>query len=86
MAAIKQDDVIDSISDAFQYISYYHPKDYIDALAMAYEKEESPAAKDAIAQILTNSKMSAEGRRHALTLPSWNDTWAKIKTVLEAHE
>ena len=63
MAAIKQDDVIDSISDAFQYISYYHPKDYIDALALAYEKEESPAAKDAIAQILTNSKMSAEGRR-----------------------
>jgi len=63
MAAIKQEDVIDSIADAFQYISYYHPKDYIDALALAYEKEESPAAKDAIAQILTNSKMSAEGRR-----------------------
>ena len=42
MAAIKQEDVIDSIADAFQYISYYHPKDYIDALALAYEKEESP--------------------------------------------
>ena len=63
MAAIKQDDLIDSIADAFQYISYYHPKDYIDALALAYEREESPAARDAIAQILTNSKMSAQGRR-----------------------
>ena len=63
MAAIKQGDLIDSIADAFQYISYYHPKDYIDALALAYEREESPAARDAIAQILTNSKMSAQGRR-----------------------
>ena len=63
MAPIKQDDVIDSVADAFQYISYYHPKDYIDALALAYEREESPAARDAIAQILTNSKMSAQGRR-----------------------
>ena len=63
MAAIKQDDLIESVADAFQYISYYHPKDYIDALALAYEREESSAAKDAIAQILTNSKMSAQGRR-----------------------
>ena len=63
MAVIKQDDLIDSIADAFQYISYYHPKDYIDALALAYEREESPAARDAIAQILTNSKMSAQGHR-----------------------
>lgn len=63
MAAIKQNDVIDSVADAFQYISYYHPKDYLDALALAYEREESPAARDAIAQILTNSKMSAQGRR-----------------------
>ena len=63
MAVIKQDYLIDSIADAFQYISYYHPKDYIDALALAYEREESPAARDAIAQILTNSKMSAQGHR-----------------------
>jgi len=63
MAVIKQDDLTDSIADAFQYISYYHPKDYIDALALAYEREESPAARDAIAQILTNSKMSAQGHR-----------------------
>ncbi|MDA1331868.1 MAG: fumarate hydratase [Proteobacteria bacterium] len=63
MALIKQDDLIDSIADAFQYISYYHPKDYIDALALAYEREESPTARDAIAQILTNSRMSAHGRR-----------------------
>tara|TARA_B110000483_G_scaffold241674_1_gene325316 strand:+ start:222 stop:1748 length:1527 start_codon:yes stop_codon:yes gene_type:complete len=63
MAAINQNDLIDSIADAFQYISYYHPKDYIDALGLAYEREESPAARDAIAQILTNSKMSAQGHR-----------------------
>ena len=63
MPAIKQQDLIDSVADAFQYISYYHPKDYIDALAKAYEREESDIAKDAIAQILTNSRMSAEGKR-----------------------
>ncbi|WP_432720827.1 fumarate hydratase [Jeongeupia wiesaeckerbachi] len=63
MAVIRQDDLIDSIADALQYISYYHPKDYIQALGKAYEREESPAAKDAIAQILTNSRMCAEGRR-----------------------
>tara|TARA_R110000787_G_scaffold57455_5_gene131232 strand:- start:1325 stop:2857 length:1533 start_codon:yes stop_codon:yes gene_type:complete len=60
---IRQDDLIQSIADAFQYISYYHPRDYISALGEAYEREESPAAKDAIAQILTNSRMSAEGKR-----------------------
>ncbi|WP_298235176.1 fumarate hydratase [uncultured Azohydromonas sp.] len=60
---IKQSDLIDSVAAALQYISYYHPADYIAHLARAYEREESPAAKDAIAQILTNSKMSAEGRR-----------------------
>ena len=48
---IRQDDFIQSIADAFQYISYYHPVDYIKALAAAYDREESPAAKDAIAQI-----------------------------------
>ncbi len=63
MTAIKQEDLIQSVADAFQYISYYHPLDYIKALGEAYEREESPAAKDAIAQILTNSRMSAEGHR-----------------------
>jgi fumarate hydratase, class I len=63
MTTIRQDDFIQSIADAFQYISYYHPLDYIQALGQAYEREESPAARDAIAQILTNSRMSAEGRR-----------------------
>ncbi len=60
---IKQDDLIQSIADALQYISYYHPKDYIQALGRAYEREQSAAAKDAIAQILTNSRMCAEGHR-----------------------
>jgi fumarate hydratase, class I len=63
MTTIKQEDLIASIADAFQYISYYHPLDYIKALGEAYDREESPAAKDAIAQILTNSRMSAEGHR-----------------------
>lgn len=63
MALIKTQDFIESVADALQYISYYHPEDYIRALAEAYEKEASPAAKDAIAQILTNSRMCAEGKR-----------------------
>ncbi|MCK9388335.1 MAG: fumarate hydratase [Sulfuritalea sp.] len=63
MTTIRQDDFVQSIADAFQFISYYHPLDYIKALGAAYEREESPAAKDAIAQILTNSRMSAEGHR-----------------------
>lgn len=63
MTVIKQEDLIQSIADSLQYISYYHPLDYIQALGRAYEREESPAAKDAIAQILTNSRMCAEGRR-----------------------
>ncbi|WP_292780766.1 fumarate hydratase [Methylophilus sp. UBA6697] len=63
MALIKTQDFIESVADALQYISYYHPEDYIQALAAAYEKEASPAAKDAIAQILTNSRMCAEGKR-----------------------
>ncbi|WP_373975368.1 fumarate hydratase [Chitinibacter sp. SCUT-21] len=63
MTKIRQDDLIASIADSLQYISYYHPKDYIQALGKAYELEESPAAKDAIAQILTNSRMCAEGHR-----------------------
>jgi len=60
---IRQDDFIQSIFDAFQFISYYHPRDFIQALGRAWEREESPAAKDAIAQILTNSRMCAEGKR-----------------------
>jgi fumarate hydratase class I len=63
MSTIKQDDFIQSIAEAFQYISCYHPLDYIQALGRAYEREQSPAAKDAIAQILTNSRLCAEGRR-----------------------
>src|SRR5262249_22745601 len=61
--AIRRTDLTDSIAAALQYISYYHPADYIRHLARAYEREQSPAAKDAIAQILTNSRMCAEGRR-----------------------
>ena len=60
---IRQGDLIESIAAALQFISYYHPADYIAHLARAYEHEQSPAAKDAIAQILTNSRMSAEGHR-----------------------
>src|SRR5882724_739922 len=63
MAIIQQEDFIQSIADALQYISYYHPADYIRNLARAYEREESPAAKDAMAQILINSRMCAEGHR-----------------------
>lgn len=63
MAAITKDDLIDSVADALQFISYYHPKDFIDALHAAYEREESRAAKDAMAQILINSRMCAMGKR-----------------------
>ncbi|HVI60038.1 MAG TPA: fumarate hydratase [Luteimonas sp.] len=62
-ASIKQEDLIQSVADALQYISYYHPVDYIRNLSAAYEREQSPAAKDAIAQILINSRMCAEGHR-----------------------
>jgi fumarate hydratase class I len=63
MSTIRQQDFIDSIEDALRYISYYHPLDFVQALEKAYQKEESKAAKDAIAQILINSRMSAEGKR-----------------------
>jgi len=63
MTTIRQADLVESVAAALQYISYYHPADYIGALARAYEAEQSPAAKDAIAQILTNSRMCAEGHR-----------------------
>ena len=63
MATIKQGDFIQSVADAFQFISYYHPVDYIKGLYEAYQREQSPAAKDAMAQILVNSRMAAEGHR-----------------------
>ena len=63
MTTIKKDDLIQSVQDALQYISYYHPQDFIRAMTAAYEKEESKAAKDAMAQILINSRMCAEGHR-----------------------
>ncbi|MCW8125201.1 fumarate hydratase [Microbulbifer halophilus] len=63
MTTIRQDDVIDSVADALQFISYYHPQDFIQALDKAYEKEANPAAKDAMAQILINSRMCAQGHR-----------------------
>lgn len=63
MSMIQQDDLIQSIADALQFISYYHPVDYIQAVGRAYAREQSPAAKDALAQILTNSRMCAEGLR-----------------------
>ncbi len=63
MTTIREEDLIQSIADSLQYISFYHPVDYIQALGAAYEQEQSPAARDAIAQILTNSRLCAEGRR-----------------------
>src|SRR5512142_814068 len=63
MTTLRQSDLVQSVADALQFISYYHPADYIRALGRGYEREQSPAAKDAIAQILTNSRMCAEGHR-----------------------
>ena len=63
MTTIRQQDFIDSIADALQFISYYHPEDFIHSLAAAYQREQSPAAKDAMAQILTNSRLCALGKR-----------------------
>ncbi|WP_429151186.1 fumarate hydratase [Aeromonas veronii] len=63
MSIIKKQDFIDSIADALQYISYYHPLDFVQAAKAAYDREANPAAKDALAQILINSRMSAEGHR-----------------------
>ena len=63
MTLIRRAELVQSVADALQFISYYHPADYIRALGRAYEREQSPAAKDAIAQILTNSRMCAEGHR-----------------------
>ena len=83
MTVIQQDDLIESIRAALQYISFYHPVDYITNLAHAYEIEQSPAAKDAIKQILVNSRMCAEGHR-----PICQDTGIVtifIKLGLECH-
>ncbi|MBQ0796622.1 MULTISPECIES: fumarate hydratase [Zhongshania] len=63
MTVIRQDDLIQSVADALQYISYYHPVDFIRAMDEAYQREQNPAAKDAMAQILINSRMCAEGKR-----------------------
>ncbi|MGU5715312.1 fumarate hydratase [Aeromonas taiwanensis] len=63
MSIIKKQDFIDSIADALQYISFYHPLDFVQAAKAAYDREINPAAKDALAQILINSRMSAEGHR-----------------------
>ncbi len=63
MSVVRQEDVIRSVADALQYISYYHPPDFIRAMAAAYEREEAPAARDAIAQILINARMAALGHR-----------------------
>lgn len=63
MTTIKQEDFIQSIADGLQFISYYHPLDYIQAVGRAHDREQSPAAKDALAQILVNSRMCAEGHR-----------------------
>lgn len=63
MNPITQEDFISSIADAFQFISYYHPTDFISALSVAYDREKSPAAKDAIGQILVNSRLCAQGKR-----------------------
>src|SRR5438045_4381380 len=63
MTVIHEEDFVTSVADAFQFISYYHPADYIRDLWAAYQREESPAVKDAMAQILINSRMAAEGHR-----------------------
>ena len=63
MTIIKQQDLIDSVADALQFISYYHPVDFVQAVHRAWEMEQNPAAKDAMAQILINSRMCAMGHR-----------------------
>ena len=78
---IRAQDIVESVADAFQFISYYHPKDFIDAVFSAYKKEQSPAAKDALAQILTNSKLCAMGKR-----PICQDTGIATIFVKIGHE
>ena len=67
MTVIKQQDLIDSVADALQFISYYHPLDFVQAVHRAWEMEQNPAAKDAMAQILINSRMCAMGHRPDLS-------------------
>ena len=67
---IRQADLIETVAAALQYISYYHPADFISHLARAYDREQSAAAKDAIAQILTNSRMCAEGKCRSARTPA----------------
>jgi fumarate hydratase class I len=76
MTTIREEDFVQSVADAFQFISYYHPVDYIKSLHEAYLREESPAAKDAMAQILINSRMAAEGHR-----PICQDTGISIAFI-----
>src|SRR5579875_249882 len=78
MTTIRRQDLVDSIAGALQFISYYHPVDYIRHLARAYERERNPAAKDAIAQILTNSRMCAEGHRPICQDTGIVNVWLKI--------
>ena len=80
MTTIKQDDFVQSIADAFQFISYYHPEDFVRAMTAAYEREESPGAKNAIAQILVNSRLCAEGHR-----PVCQDTGMAVVFLAEHH-
>jgi len=63
MTVIRQDDLIESVADALQFISYYHPVDFVKAVHEAWEREQNPAARDAMAQILINSRMCAQGHR-----------------------
>ena len=69
MTVIKQQDLIDSVADALQFISYYHPLDFVQAVHRAWEMEQNPAAKDAMAQILINSRMCAMGHRPICRTP-----------------
>ena len=83
MTVIKAKDFIDSIADSLQYISFFHPPDFVRAMARAFEREESEAARNAIAQILVNSRMAAEGHR-----PVCQDTGivvAFLKIGMEVH-
>ena len=83
MAVIRSEDFVTSVAAALQYISYYHPVDFIRSLTRAYEREVAPAAKDAIAQLLINSRMCAEGHR-----PICQDTGivtAFVKIGMDAH-
>ena len=79
MTVIKQDDLIQSVADALQFISYYHPVDFIQAMHEAYLREESPAARDSMAQILINSRMCATGIDRSARTPAsspYSCVWA----------